>query len=154
MPNSVSIGFGTAMITGSSRRFKRYPTTYMWVSSWLSFTVDKGLSWFILILSKGNRLDEPIFIAVAKPMLTEFGIHYRLESCGVDWILKNRFSVMAIPVCVYAVTRNKDTTKVLYCGWTPVIIAMSISRCDLINSFHPSHTDGRRRITNIWGLLL
>ena len=31
-----------------------------------------------------NRLDEPIFMAVPKPMLTEFGIHYRLESCVVD----------------------------------------------------------------------
>ena len=40
MPNSVRMGFGTAMRTGSSRRFKRYPTTYMWVSSWLPFTVD------------------------------------------------------------------------------------------------------------------
>ena len=29
-----------------------------------------------------NRLDEPVFMAVLKPMLTEFGIHYRLESCG------------------------------------------------------------------------
>ena len=29
-----------------------------------------------------NRLDEPIFMAVPKPMLTEFGIHYILESCG------------------------------------------------------------------------
>ena len=28
-----------------------------------------------------NLLDEPIFIAVSKPLLTEFGIHYRLESC-------------------------------------------------------------------------
>ena len=28
-----------------------------------------------------NRLDEPIFMAVPKPMLTEFGIHYILESC-------------------------------------------------------------------------
>ena len=28
-----------------------------------------------------NRLDEPVFMAVPKPMLTEFGIHYRLESC-------------------------------------------------------------------------
>ena len=27
-----------------------------------------------------NRLDEPIFMAVPKPMLTEFGIQYRLES--------------------------------------------------------------------------
>ena len=29
-----------------------------------------------------NRLDEPVFIAVSKPMLTEFGIHYGLESCA------------------------------------------------------------------------
>ena len=28
-----------------------------------------------------NRPDEPIFMAVPKPMLTEFDIHYRLESC-------------------------------------------------------------------------
>ena len=27
-----------------------------------------------------NRLDEPIFKAVSKPLLTEFGIHHRLES--------------------------------------------------------------------------
>ena len=31
-----------------------------------------------------NRLDEPVFMAVPKPMLTEFGIHYRLESCESD----------------------------------------------------------------------
>ena len=29
-----------------------------------------------------NRLNEPVFIAVSKPLLTEFGIHRRLESCG------------------------------------------------------------------------
>ena len=29
-----------------------------------------------------NRLDEPVFIELSKPLLTEFGIHYRLESCG------------------------------------------------------------------------
>ena len=28
-----------------------------------------------------NRLDEPVFMAVPKSMLTEFGIHYRLDSC-------------------------------------------------------------------------
>ena len=28
-----------------------------------------------------NRLDEPVFMAVSKPLLTEYGIHYRLESC-------------------------------------------------------------------------
>jgi len=29
-----------------------------------------------------NRLDEPVFMAVPKPLLTEFAIHHRLESCG------------------------------------------------------------------------
>ena len=28
-----------------------------------------------------NRLDEPVFMAVSKPLLTEVGIHHRLESC-------------------------------------------------------------------------
>ena len=28
-----------------------------------------------------NRLDEPVVMAVPKPMLTEFGIYYLLESC-------------------------------------------------------------------------
>ena len=31
-----------------------------------------------------NRLDEPVFIAVSKLLLTEFGIHLRLESCDRD----------------------------------------------------------------------
>ena len=30
-----------------------------------------------------NRLDEPIFMAVSKPLLTEFGIHHGLESCDL-----------------------------------------------------------------------
>ena len=29
-----------------------------------------------------NGLDEPVFLAVSKPLLTEFGIHHELESCG------------------------------------------------------------------------
>ena len=29
-----------------------------------------------------NGLDEPLFMAVSKPLLTEFGIHHRLQSCG------------------------------------------------------------------------
>ena len=31
-----------------------------------------------------NRLHEPICMAVPKPLLTEFGIHHRLESCGTQ----------------------------------------------------------------------
>ena len=30
-----------------------------------------------------NCLDEPVFMAVSKPMGTEFGIHQRLESCDL-----------------------------------------------------------------------
>ena len=33
-----------------------------------------------------NRLDKPVFMAVSKPLLTEFGIHHRLESCGMYWV--------------------------------------------------------------------
>ena len=29
-----------------------------------------------------NLLDEPVFMAVPNPMLTEFGIHHGLESCA------------------------------------------------------------------------
>ena len=29
-----------------------------------------------------NRLDEPI---LSKPLLTEFGVHHRLESCEYFW---------------------------------------------------------------------
>ena len=32
-----------------------------------------------------NRLDEPVFMAVSKLLLTEFGIHYSSESC--EWFL-------------------------------------------------------------------
>ena len=30
-----------------------------------------------------NRLDEPVFTAGPKHLLTEFGIHHRLESCEI-----------------------------------------------------------------------
>ena len=33
-----------------------------------------------------NRLQEPVFMAVPKPKLTEFGIHNRLESCGLWFV--------------------------------------------------------------------
>ena len=35
-----------------------------------------------------NRLDEPVLIAVTKPLLTEFGIHLRLESCVEAWTVR------------------------------------------------------------------
>ena len=41
-----------------------------------------------------NRLNESVFMAVSKPLLTDFGIHYRLESCDLhfefylEWLTK------------------------------------------------------------------
>ena len=35
-----------------------------------------------------NRLDEPVFIGVSKPLLTESGIHYILESCAAVLLLE------------------------------------------------------------------
>ena len=35
-----------------------------------------------------NRLDKPVFIAMSKPLLTEFGIHHILESC-VDGVINS-----------------------------------------------------------------
>ena len=53
-----------------------------------------------------NRLDEPVFIAVSKPLLTEFGIHHKLESCGYKGQdiaaskLKNPASIDPIAKCL------------------------------------------------------
>ena len=67
------------MRTGSSQ----YLTTHKWVSSWLPFTVDYGLSWFILILSKG---------------MPSWNSHYRLW--GIVWIiLMNLFSWQCQILC-------------------------------------------------------
>ena len=43
-----------------------------------------------------NRLDEPVFIGVSKPLLTESGIHYILESCG----------------CLFSISKHKPNVLV------------------------------------------
>ena len=43
----------------------------------------------------GHRLkgiDEPVFMAVPKSLLTEFGIDHRLESCVTNWMLSRFIS--------------------------------------------------------------
>ena len=42
-----------------------------------------------------NRLDEPVFIAVSKPLLTEFGINHRLESCAHLKVIKQSRHVVS-----------------------------------------------------------
>ena len=46
-----------------------------------------------------NRLDEPIFMAVPKTILTEFGIYYRLENCGQ--LVKNMSAAVKASVLIY-----------------------------------------------------
>ena len=41
-----------------------------------------------------NRLDEPDFMAVSKPVLTEFGIHHRLESCEGGYKICIRYKIV------------------------------------------------------------
>ena len=79
-----------------SRRFQGYPTTCMWVSSRLPFTVTYGFSWFIRIHGKvsglekhlyvvghcWNRLDEPFLRAGSRPLQTDFDVHHTLQSWG------------------------------------------------------------------------
>ena len=43
-----------------------------------------------------NRLDEPVFMAGPKPMLTEFGIHHRLESCVSVFMWLKKLSFFCI----------------------------------------------------------
>ena len=45
-----------------------------------------------------NRLDEPVFMAVSKPLLTEFGIHHRLESCVYFFKLSAKPSKSAMKI--------------------------------------------------------
>ena len=44
----------------------------------------------VLTHNRLNHLGEPVSMTVPKPMPTEFGIHYELESCvtHVDWALE------------------------------------------------------------------
>ena len=64
-----------------------------------------------------NCLDEPVFIAVSRPLLTEFGIHYRLESCA----------------CGREVGSGNTTLKVAYHGVTIFrFFALPSSSCSVL----------------------
>ena len=42
-----------------------------------------------------NCLTELVFIAVSKLLLTEFGIHYRSESCGIETVMVKLLPVVS-----------------------------------------------------------
>ena len=56
-----------------------------------------------------NRLDEPVFMAVPKPLQTEFGIHYRLESCAskmqlfISKFVTEQSAVLSELLCVFGI---------------------------------------------------
>ena len=61
-----------------------------------------------------NRLDEPVLMAVSKPMLTEFGIHHRLESCVVSYTMKCISSVLdKIKMCESDHTCLSDLSEIM-----------------------------------------
>ena len=56
-----------------------------------------------------NRLDEPVFMAVSKHLLTEFGIHHRLESCSLEII---NFSQVAFSLTsIFSPKQDKEFEK-------------------------------------------
>ena len=46
-----------------------------------------------------NRLDELVLIEVSKPLLTEFWIHHRLESCVMVSLLHFILSLLRVERC-------------------------------------------------------
>ena len=58
-----------------------------------------------------NRLDGPVFIAVWKPLLTEFYIHHRLESCGKNTCFLSRMVNGATAGPVHKKRRVSNTSS-------------------------------------------
>ena len=61
-----------------------------------------------------NHLEEPVFIAVSKPLLTEFGIHLRLESCDPVNTIETRYSFQMLSTLLRP-TRDRVTPRVSRC---------------------------------------
>ena len=79
-----------------------------------------------------NRLDEPVFMAVSKPLLTEFGIDHWLESCESP-----------IPWTAFAPVKNSSLLRYLLRWWL-----------ELFSIVHFIGTIAMRCIQFITGLLV
>ena len=55
-----------------------------------------------------NRLTKPVFIAVSKLLLTEFGIHYRLESCDVFYKTSYCFAMFSGCISQLKISGNNE----------------------------------------------
>ena len=63
-----------------------------------------------------NRLDEPIFTAVSKPLLTEFGIYHRLESCAEFSCVGDLCSVKLFEKTNYKLQHTLDEASLRLAG--------------------------------------
>ena len=76
-----------------------------------------------------NRLDEPVFMAVPKPMLSEFGIHNSLESCdALSTLVMDHWFCLIIHGCTLQVS------AILVCKYTqnfcqPGAFVFILSQC-------------------------
>ena len=70
---------------------------------------DLTLIYHYVVGYRLNRLDEPVFIALSKPLLTEFGIHYRLESC--DSLNVFFMTSFRPPTCISVLKRLRPATS-------------------------------------------
>ena len=58
-----------------------------------------------------NRLDEPAFMTVSKPLLTEFGINHRLESCAFKFGPANLEAEIWTPECDFFIAHTLGSHK-------------------------------------------
>ena len=63
-----------------------------------------------------NHHDEPIYMAVPKPMLTKFGIHYRLESCD-NWNFYLHLMVLFLALNSFHYLLEKKACAADVCDW-------------------------------------
>ena len=67
-------------------------------------------------------LDEPVLIPVSKPLLTEFDIHHRLESCELFSVVSKMTTAAPTeppPVTPKITTYMPKSTNVLHSGSSP-----------------------------------
>ena len=69
-----------------------------------------------------NRLDEHVFMAVSKPLLTEFGIYHRMESCVYALSPLNQHFALAVRS-----SRKADVSSIFIARPQMVLLASSAS---------------------------
>ena len=98
-----------------------------------------------------NCLDEPVFIAVSKPLLTEFGIHYSLESCDIYHLIEHR-KVMegALFDFISRLISPLPNYILWHCIFRPRTFSISLDRFEGKAIFFPCHGKAFRNVLRIY----